>query len=71
MSGGVNLIMPKHKQVNTESLVDMYRIQHLTVRAIGQVVGMSGVAVWKRLQSAGVAASEGEQIGRASCRERV
>jgi hypothetical protein len=51
--------MPKQPQVNTEALVDMYRIQHLTVRAIGRLVGMSGPAVWKRLQADGVSASEG------------
>ena len=54
--------MPKQPLVNTESLVDMYRIQHLTVRVIGRLVGMSGVAVWKRLQAAGVSAVEGERV---------
>ena len=54
--------MPKQPHVNTESIVDMYRTQHLTCRAIGRLVGMSGVAVWRRLQAAGVAACEGERV---------
>ena len=54
--------MPKQPQVNTETIVDLYRIQHLTVRQIGRQIGMSGVGVWKRLQAAGVSAREGEWI---------
>jgi hypothetical protein len=54
--------MPRQPKVNTETMVDMYRIQHLTVRAIGRLVGMSGTAVWNRLKDAGISADEGERL---------
>lgn len=54
--------MPKQSQVNTDSMVRMYCDQHLTCAEIGLLVGMSRVGVWKRLQTAGVKAQEGERV---------
>lgn len=54
--------MPKQKQVNTESIVNMYTVQHLACESIGRIVGMSRVGVWKRLQVAGVTREQGEHV---------
>lgn len=50
------------KQVNTQDLVVWYTEQHLTLREIGRVVGMSATAVWKRLKRAGITRTDGERI---------
>jgi hypothetical protein len=46
----------------TPRVVALYTEQHLTVREIGRVVGMSGQAVHRRLQKAGITREQGERI---------
>jgi len=54
--------MPKQPQVNTDQMVTLYIEQHLTCAEIGRIFGMSRVAVWKRLQWAGISAQQGEHV---------
>lgn len=50
------------KNVETLHLVGMYEDQHLSLRAIGLIVGLSAVGVGKRLKKAGVDTSKGRRI---------
>ena len=50
--------------VNTEALIPLYIEAHLTVRAIGALVGMSGQGVSKRLHKAGITRDQGERVAR-------
>ena len=54
----------QRKQVNTLDLVAMFTVQHLTLREIGRVVGMSAAGVSKRLRFAGIASLQGTWITR-------
>ena len=63
----------KHLKVNTEDLVKMYTEDHLTLRKIGSKVGMSAVAVHKRLKKVGVTGDDGEWVTRecAFCGDKI
>jgi hypothetical protein len=56
--------MRQRKQVATQDVVAMYTVQHLSLRQIGQIVGMSAVGVQKRLNTAGVDTSKARRISR-------
>jgi transposase-like protein len=43
-------------------IVSLYIEKHMTVRAIGAELGISGAAVWKHLKAAGVDAAQGEHV---------
>lgn len=52
----------KKPHVQTDWLVRLYTAEHLTLRQIGAVAGMSAQAVQARLRSVKVEASEGEWV---------
>ena len=51
-------------RINTEDLVHRYTEQHLTLREIGTLYGISAQAVMKRLRKVGVTRQDGERITR-------
>ncbi len=54
----------RQNRLSTQDVVVMYVDQHLTLRQIGSLVGMSATAVSKRLRSAGITADQGEWLDR-------
>jgi hypothetical protein len=53
---------PPQRDTVTPRIIALYCEQHLTVREIGRVVGLSGQAVHRRLQRAGITREQGERI---------
>lgn len=56
--------MDRRKDIDTLEIVKLYTEAHLTVRAIGRLVGMSGAGVNKRLHRAGITSGQGERVER-------
>lgn len=54
--------MPRKPEVNVRDIESMYTVQHLTCAEIGKIIGMSRVAVWKRLQKVGITSQQGEWV---------
>lgn len=50
------------KPIKTQDVVVMYEDQHLSLRAIGAIVGLSGAGVRRRLNKAGVNTAKGRRI---------
>src|SRR4030067_1895751 len=53
------------QDIKTETLVDYYTKQHLTLRQIAKLTGLSHTGVNKRLKSAGITSEDGERVGKA------
>jgi hypothetical protein len=56
------VVMIPRKSAKTQDIVVMYTERHLTVRQIGELVGLSGAGVSKRLKYAGVTSHDGEWV---------
>src|SRR5436190_24282989 len=49
-------------QTRRERIVTFYTKQHLTIRAIAKIEGISGAGVWKNLKAAGVQRTSGTRV---------
>ena len=49
-------------RVNTQDLVVLYTVKHLTMEEIGRLVGMTRQGVRKRLHRAGITRQDGERV---------
>lgn len=50
------------RKLDTQQVVGLYTVQHLTCEEIGRIFGTSKVAVWKTLRKAGVQREQGTWI---------
>ena len=50
--------------INTDYLVKLYIVEHLTLREIGKKVKLSAPGVQKRLKAAGITSEQGEWVGK-------
>lgn len=57
-----NKTIGKTGKVNIDDVVSMYVRQHLTLRQIGTIIGMTATGVMKALRRAGVTAEQGEHV---------
>jgi hypothetical protein len=54
--------MSKTQKIDVHRAVEMYTVQHLTVRQIGAMMGVSGAGVCRALKKAGVGSADGEHV---------
>ena len=52
----------RQNRLKTQDIVVMYTQQHLTMRQIAKLCGLSAAAVLKRLRSVGITSSQGEWV---------